>query len=97
MNEMSISWYGLLIMSGIISGSVVPSMKENVINWNCDDEKHRVENHLESLGIKFTSNSKSTIILDPKMEFDQIDPLLQKHYRGRWWGNRQPMEASLGQ
>jgi len=70
-------------MSGIISGSVVPSVKENVINWNYDDdEKHRVENHLESLGINFISNSKSTIILDPKMEFDQIDPLLQKYYRG---------------
>lgn len=66
-------------MSGIISGSVVPSVKENVINWNYDDdEKHRVENHLESLGIKFISNSESTIILDPNMEFDQIDPLLQK-------------------
>jgi hypothetical protein len=79
---MSISWYDFLIMSGIISGSVVPSVKENVINWNYDDEKHRVENHLESLGIKFTSNYESIIILDPKMEFDQIDPLLQKHYRG---------------
>jgi len=82
-NGMSISWYDFLIMSGIISGSVVPSVKENVINWNYDDdEKHRVENHLESLGIKFISNSESTIILDPNMEFDQIDPLLQKHYRG---------------
>lgn len=81
---MSISWYDFLIMSGIISGSVVPSVKENVINWNYDDddEKHRVENHLESQGINFISNSKSTIILDPNMEFDQIDPLLQKNYRG---------------
>ena len=87
---MSISWYDFLIMSGLISGSVVPSVKENVINWNYDDEKHRVETHLESLGIKFTSNYESIIILDPKMEFDQIDPLLQKNYRGRWWGNRHP-------
>ncbi|HAF48227.1 MAG TPA: hypothetical protein DCL08_03170 [Anaerolineaceae bacterium] len=80
---MSISWYDFLIMSGIISGSVVPSVKENVINWDYyDGEKLRVENHLESLGINFISNSKSTIILDPKMEFDQIDPLLQKYYRG---------------
>ncbi len=80
---MSISWYDFLIMSGIISGSVIPGVKENLINWNYDDdEKHRVENHLESLGINFISNSESTIILDPNMEFDQIDPLLQKNYRG---------------
>ena len=79
---MSISWYDFLIMSGINSGSVVLGVKENVINWNFDDEKRRVENHLESLGINFISNSESIIILDPKMEFDQIDPLLQKRYRG---------------
>ena len=79
---MSISWYDFLIMSGIISGSSVPSVKENVIEWKCYDEKCRVENHLESLGINFKSGHGSIFILDPKMEFDQIDPLLQNHYRG---------------
>lgn len=79
---MSISWYEFLIMSGIISGSSVPSVKDNVINWNIFDEKRRVENHLESLGINLKSSYESIIILDPEMEFDQIDPLLQKHYRG---------------
>lgn len=79
---MSISWYEFLIMSGIISGSSVPSVKENVIEWNYDNEKRRVENHLESLGINYKSSQESIIILDPEMEFHQIDPLLQKHYGG---------------
>ncbi len=79
---MSISWYEFLIMTGIISSSVVPSVKENVIYWNYDDEKRRVENHLESLGINYKSSQESIIILDPEMEFYQIDPLLQKHYGG---------------
>ena len=75
---MSISWYDFLIMSGLISGSVVPSVKENVINWKYDDEKHRVENHLESLGINFISNYESIIILDPMLDLDEVDKLLQQ-------------------
>lgn len=81
---MTISWYQFLIMSGIISGSFVPSVYENVIKWKYDDEKRRVENHLASLGINFSSDYESITILDPQLEFDQIDPLLQKHYRGGW-------------
>lgn len=79
---MSISWYDFLIMSGLISGSVVPSVKENVIIWNYDDEKHRVENHLESLGINFISNYESIIILDPMLDLDEVDKLLQQTYEG---------------
>ena len=79
---MSISWYDFLIMSGLISGSVVPSVKENVINWKYDDEKHRVENHLESLGINFISNYESIIILDPMLDLDEVDKLLQQTYKG---------------
>jgi tripeptide aminopeptidase len=79
---MSISWYDFLIMSGLISGSVVPSVKENVINWKYDDEKHRVENHLESLGINFISNYESIIILDPMLDLDEVDKLLQQTYEG---------------
>ena len=87
---MSISWYDFLIMSGLISGSVVPSVKENVINWKYDDEKHRVENHLESLGINFISNYESIIILDPMLDLDEVDKLLQQTYKGgveSGWGN----------
>lgn len=79
---MSISWYEFLIMSGIISGSFLPSVKENLIEWNYDHEQHRVENQLESLGINFKSRYGSVTILDPLMDLDQIDSLLQKHYRG---------------
>lgn len=79
---MSISWYEFLIITGIISGSSVPSVKENVIAWNYNDEKHRVEEQLKSLDINFSSDYESITILDPQLEFDQIDPFLQKHYQG---------------
>lgn len=79
---MSISWFEFLIMSGIISGSFVPSEDENVIEWKYDNEKHRVQEQLERLGINFRSDNESITILDPNLEFDQIDPLLQEHYGG---------------
>lgn len=79
---MSISWYDFLIISGIISGSSVRSVKENVINWHNYEEKLRVEKHLEILGINFSSDYESITILDPQLEFDQIDPLLRRDYCG---------------
>jgi len=69
-------------MSGIVSGSAIPSVKENVFNWNYNNEKFRVENHLEILGINFSSDYESITILDPQLEFDQIDQLLRRDYCG---------------
>ena len=79
---MSISWSDFLIMSGIISGAAVPNVNENVITWNYDDQKHRVEKHLEIMGINFSVDNESIKILDPQLEFDQIDPLLRRDYKG---------------
>jgi len=79
---MSISWYEFLIMSGIISGASVPSVSENVIEWDFCHEQRQVERQLEMLDINFKSSDGSIIIIDPEMEFDQIDPLLQEHYLG---------------
>jgi hypothetical protein len=79
---MSISWFEFLIMSGIISDSSVPRVNENVVQWNYDQDYHNVKTQLEKLGINFESSHGSVIILDPELDFYQIDPLLQKHYRG---------------
>lgn len=79
---MSISWYEFLIMSGIISGLSVPSVNKNVIQWNYDQDFCHIERQLEKLDINFESSYRSIIILDPELEFDQIDTLLQEHYGG---------------
>ena len=64
---MSISWYEFLIMSGIISGASVPSVSENVIEWDFCHEQRQVERQLEMLDINFKSSDGSIIIIDPEM------------------------------
>lgn len=79
---MSISWNEFLIMSGIVSDSSVPRVNENVIQCNFDQDQHHVSEQLKMLGINFTSSYESITILDQPLDFENIDPLLQNHYRG---------------
>ena len=79
---MSVSWSDFLIMSGIIDAKSVLRVKNNVIQLDPDLDGFNVERQLRILDINFESSYGAITILDPMLDLDEIDKLLQKSYRG---------------
>ena len=79
---MSVSWSDFLIMSGIISDISVLRVKNNTIQCDPDLDRFFIEKRFKILGINFESNHGAITILDPMLDLDEVDKLLQQTYEG---------------
>jgi putative aminopeptidase FrvX len=79
---MPVSWSEFLIMSGIISDKSVLRVKNNTIQCDPDLDRFFIEKRFKILGINFESNHGAITILDPMLDLDEVDKLLQQTYEG---------------
>jgi len=79
---MSVSWSDFLIMSGMISDKSVLRVKNNTIQCDPDLDRFFIEKRFKILGINFESNHGAITILDPMLDLDEVDKLLQQTYEG---------------
>ena len=79
---MSVSWSEFLIMSGIISDKSVLRVKNNTIQCDPDLDRFFIEKRFKILGINFESSHGAITILDPMLDLDEVDKLLQQTYEG---------------
>jgi len=79
---MSVSWSEFLIMSGIISDKSVLRVKNNTIQCDPDLDRFFIEKRFKTLGINFESSHGAITILDPMLDLDEVDKLLQQTYEG---------------
>lgn len=79
---MSVSWSEFLIMSGIISDKSVLRVKNNTIQCDPDLDRFFIERRFKILGINFESSHGAITILDPMLDLDEVDKLLQQTYEG---------------
>ena len=79
---MSVSWSDFLIMSGMISDKSVLRVKNNTIQCDPDLDRFFIEKRFKILGINFESSHGAITILDPMLDLDEVDKLLQQTYEG---------------
>ena len=79
---MSVSWSDFLIMSGMISDKSVLRVKNNTIQWDPDLDRFFIERRFKILDINFESSHGAITILDPMLDLDEVDKLLQQTYEG---------------
>ena len=79
---MSVSWSEFLIMSGIISDKSVLRVKNNTIQCDPDLDRFFIERRFKILDINFESSHGAITILDPMLDLDEVDKLLQQTYEG---------------
>ena len=79
---MSVSWSDFLIMSGMISDKSVLRVKNNTIQWDPDLDRFFIERRFKILDINFESSNGAITILDPMLDLDEVDKLLQQTYEG---------------
>ena len=79
---MPVSWSDFLIMSGMISDKSVLRVKNNTIQWDPDLDRFFIERRFKILDINFESSHGAITILDPMLDLDEVDKLLQQTYEG---------------
>jgi len=79
---MSVSWSDFLIMSGMISDKSVLRVKNNTIQCDHDLDRFFIERRFKILDINFESSHGAITILDPMLDLDEVDKLLQQTYEG---------------
>ena len=79
---MSVSWSDFLIMSGMISDKSVLRVKNNTIQCDPDLDRFFIERRFKILDINFESSHGAITILDPMLDLDEVDKLLQQTYEG---------------
>ena len=79
---MSVSWSDFLIMSGMISDKSVLRVKNNTIQCDHDLDRFFIERRFDILDINFESSHEAITILDPMLDLDEVDKLLQQTYEG---------------
>lgn len=79
---MPVSWSDFLIMSGMISDKTVLRVKNNTIQCDHDLDRFFIERRFDILDINFESSHEAITILDPMLDLDEVDKLLQQTYEG---------------
>jgi len=77
---MPVSWSDFLIMSGMISDKTVLRVKNNTIQCDHDLDRFFIERRFDILDINFESSHEAITILDPMLDLDEVDKLLQQTY-----------------